>query len=646
MARKFLAASNSDVSLAMFKLRCKLGNGVQYKLLQRTLPDVLDQFVNIGLTPAKNKQRKTAEWKDWITSVQRALNNRQKGPSSTPVTLHVLRRLMAEGIRVCSPPPQKQTSEGKSLASSLGIDDSICQKAVHVGALLKARIEHSLFMVAKCYDCLSGFPKQTLLYCNQILGEMAVLKIDISAKKHLESIVNAGLEWQKRVRAITMPDSTAHVKCSLAELLALADEGARMDFSLEEDIAFLQVKIGEAKHLQNRAQRLLHLDIFAKRRTNASRVHPTRTTLRLFVEEVNTAHVTFPSYHKAKALLLEADQWAAKVDKAFKGKGSSQRVALPQLNSLHSQAVGMRVDLREELKPVLKKIETAKGWISKVMSALPSRKTRSRADVDKDAHPSLDQLEGLLEKAGGMGVNVDRHVGKMSELISSAQNWVTTMRELLSTESSDAADNEDTLNTLVHLLEREKGIPVEIPEARMLSSEVNGRLWSDRVAKLLGLGRFSPAKGSDQSTDTTTNDTTDIKTDVAVTTKSAQPHRLRQLLNEAAKVRASVPLPKQERKRWHLRYEDQANSLMKKYDRWDADAKRALKVVKWTPLQQMIELVDTAKTLPLCLDKKLEQICARVKRTQTWEERANQVPLQTKIKYENIEFACPSYVGQ
>ena len=632
MAREFLTESNGDVSLALFKLRCKLGNGIQYKLLLRSLPAVLEQFLDVTLTPAKNKQMTTAEWKVWINSVQRALNNKQKGPTTTPVTLQVLRKLMAEGVLVCSLPPQQQSPDGKSLANSLGIDDSICPKAVQVGALLKARIENVLLMIAKCYDCLSGFPKRTLLYCNQVLGEMAVLKIDICAKKHFETIVSAGLEWQKRVRAITMPESSAHVTCSLAELLALAEKGAQMDFSLKEDIAFLQVKISEAKHLRDRAQRLLHLELFEKRRTTASRVHPTRTALRLFVEEVDAAHVTFPSYIKAKALLDEADQWTAKVDQAFKDQSDSQRVALPQLNSLHNQAVGMRVDLTKELKPVLKKIEAAKGWISKVMSALPSRKTRSRADVDKDAHPSLDQLEGLVETAGGMGVDVDRHVGKMSELISSAQNWVTTMRELLSTESSDAADNEETLHTLVHLLEREKSIPVEIPEARMLSAEVNGRLWSDQVAKLLGLGRYSSAH---QTTDTTP-ESADANTDATVTTKSARPHLLRQSLAEAEKLRASVPLPKQERKKWHLRFEEQAKALMEKFDHWNTDANKALKVVDCTPLQQMMEQLETAKTLPLCLGKKLEQICDRVKRTQTWEERANQVWPQAKVTHTNI----------
>ena len=625
-AREFLANSNGDVSLAIFRLRCKLGNGIQYNLIQRSLPEVLDQFVSDSFAPAPKKQITAAEWKSWINSVNRALHNRQRGASPVPVTLDSLRKLMAQGLLVCSP-PTKQTHD------SLGIDGATYQKATQAGALLKARLEHILLVVAKCYDCLSGFPKRSLLDCNQVLGEMGTLKIDISYKKYLEAIVGAGLEWQKRVRGITMPETSAPVSYSLAELIALADKGRQMDFEMPEDMALLQAKIGEAEHLQIRTQRLMHLGLFAKRRPNVSRAHPTRSSLRVLVKEVGDANVSFPSYLLAKELLHSADQWTSKVQEVFKDQDEDQRVPLSQLNSLHNQAVGMRVDLTEELTPVLKKIEAAKGWISKVMYALPSRKTRSRlaGETDKDSRPRLDQLEGLVKTAGGMGVDVDQHVGKMSELITSAQNWVATMRELLSHEDSD--DDDDTLHTLVTLLQREKSIPVEIPEAQMLSAEVNGRLWSDKVAKLLGLGRYKPAPAADLTSDNTDANTntntsdTNTEADAPACKKTARPYQLRQLLVEAEEVRATVPLPKHRLSKWRLRYQDQAQALMDRYDTWNAEANRDLKVTECTPLESLLQLVDTAKTLPLSLGKKLEQIQRRVTLTQEWEARASQVRL-------------------
>ena len=309
-----------------------------------------------------------------------------------------------------------------------------------------------------------------------------------------------------------------------------------------------------------------------------------------------------PQNQQLKALLARAQELrlrfhevgvlAAVLDRADRwvaeaGAAVAESPDLKRLQGLLEEANGIPVDLSETCEVIQGKVRQAQEWVEKVRKALP-RKNKTRSNAANDAG-KVDYSAARTLLSEGAGIRVDvKELDDIAGVLDTAETWLTRVREAL----NDADADEASLESLQALLHEADDIPVEMDEHKILAAEIEARRWGLRVQPRL------------RSPNVTVPD-------------------LEALMAEATELRSRLPIAAEEQKAWPLPQEAEARKMLGRAQGWLRAHKQCINpnglgFRRGVTVRRLLRLLGKARAVPVDLTAYTQPMAEAVQGAEKW----------------------------
>ena len=401
------------------------------------------------------------------------------------------------------------------------------------------------------------------------------LKLDLEADALLGAATRIE-SWRDRAKGLLSGTASLHALASLQE-----EAHAAPFLKQQPEFKLLTEKAHSAVALLRRARELVP----SKKRNHAS--HHAHSTSE--GEKKHAAAVIYALEADIQGSGLELREAGPLLDLAKKVRewqndatsALAQTPDLKQLQSLLASGESLPVTLGKELRALREKLATAEAWVERVRNAVPLKKTRKNADVEK---ADFGQMKSLLQEVSGMQVEV-RERDQMAAVVETAEDWIERVREAMN------SGEESTLSALEELLAEADSIPVTMSEHQVLLCEIKARRWATRVREVLGRDKDNKLEA------------------------------LEKLLIEFETIREALPLDPRAKKSYKMDEEVKLRGVVAAADSWKAKVKRATAAKKGTPLHRYSTLLEEAAKIPVNLEQHTKPIVVVLSKAEEWRKQ-------------------------
>ena len=401
------------------------------------------------------------------------------------------------------------------------------------------------------------------------------LKLDLEVEAMLGAAARIEA-WRDRAKGLLSGTATLHALASLQE------EAHALPFLKQQpEFQLLTEKADTAVALLRRAREVVP----SKKRNHASH-HSSSSSEG---EKKHAASVIYALEADILGSGLELREAGPLLDLAKKVRdwqsdatsALAQTPDLKQLQSLLATGESLPVTLGKELGALREKLAAAEAWVERVRSAVPLKKTRKNADVEK---ADFGQMKSLLQEVSGMQVEV-RERDQMAAVVETAEDWIERVREAMN------SGEESTLSALEELLAEADSIPVTMSEHQVLLCEIRARRWATRVREMLGSDKDNKLEA------------------------------LEKLLVEFEAIREALPLDPRAKKSYKMDEEVKLRGVVAAADTWKAKVKRATAAKKGTPLHRYSSLLEEAAKIPVNLEQHTKPIVLVMTKAEEWRKQ-------------------------
>ncbi|CAM9302903.1 unnamed protein product, partial [Chrysoparadoxa australica] len=503
-----------------------------------------------------------AQWESLLTTAQKLLPVRG-GSSRKPDLADCL-----EVLLTASQLPLPVQAPGDDLVETI-------QKAL---SQVEVLAEKGRVWLGNTIDTLcpaSNGKKATVSELEKLVSSAETLPVTVREAKVLVCFAQQASSWQDRAQRRLRETSSGRshsssIGVSLGKLEKLVEEAAALPVELGA-LARVKDKCDTATRLQNELRQMFPVGKRSEKKPPVGRVREICT-------EVTAAGVDYPEAREVVKLVKSVDRWFVATEAAVAGP-----VGMKELQALRSKAATLPVDLGQVVTDLDEKLEKANSWLERVKKAVPKQRTSRRKSDDVTEGVVLSEVKGLLSETVGVEMD-DREIGQMNELVETAEDWLSRVREAL--ESGEVA----ALHELEELLQEAQGIPVTMDEKQVLTVGVKARQWQARVHQVLSGG-------------------------------SARLGELKKLAADAAQLRSIFPASAKSSSLLNFLESDELSEALRLGESWMNKARRIaseLQNGKPVPRRRVAAVIEESQAVPLHLQPELENLKTLLKDMEEW----------------------------